>query len=88
MIYRRILVVFLVSLLTFPTLSGSAQTPTASTIPAEDELAGLQASVWRSYVPAGTFEGTGTINLDEATPASPVAEMTQPPMDRGGGAGV
>ena len=78
MIHRRILVVFLVSLLALSTLSGSAQTPTASAIPAEDELAGLQAAVWRSYVPAGTFEGTGIISLYESTPVSPVAEITQP----------
>lgn len=78
MIHRRILVMFLVALLGVSTLPGSAQTPTASTIPAEDELAGLQTTVWRSYVHSGTFEGTGSISLDEATPASPVAETTQP----------
>ena len=78
MTHRRILVVFLVSLLGVSTLPSSAQTPTASAIPAEDELAGLQATVWRSYVHAGTFEGTGSISLDEATPASPVAETPQP----------
>jgi hypothetical protein len=76
-IQRRVLVVFLVVLLASPTLSGSAQTPAASDVPAEDELAGLQASVWRSYAPAGAFVGRGTINLDEATPVSSVAGMTQ-----------
>ena len=75
MIYRRIRVMFLVALLGGSTLSGNAQTPTTSTIPAEDELVGLQASVWRVYMPTGTFTGTGIITLDEATPASPVAEM-------------
>jgi len=77
MIQRCILVVCLVVLLTFPPLLGSAQTPVASIIPAEDELAGLQASVWRTYMPAGTFVGEGVVTLDDATPVSSVAGMTQ-----------
>ena len=76
MIQRRILLLLLTALLATPAVSGDAQTPAASGIPAEDELAGIQAAVLRQYVPTGTFVGRATISLDDATPVSSVAGKT------------
>ncbi|HYH12615.1 MAG TPA: hypothetical protein VD789_09705 [Thermomicrobiales bacterium] len=77
MIQRRILAVILIVLLALPVLQGSAQTPEASAMPAENELPGLLASVWRSYAPEGTFQESDVIELDEATPLTTVAGTTQ-----------
>jgi hypothetical protein len=70
MLYRRLVVSVLGILLALPILSTSAQTPAANSIPDEEDLIGLQAAVWRTYMPAGTFTGQGRIDLDEATPVT------------------
>ncbi len=76
MIDRRRFVSILGAVLALPVVSARAQTP--ATIPNEADLAGLQNAVWRSYMPAGTFVGHGTIDLDETSPASPTSEEIHP----------
>lgn len=73
MIRRRVFVVVLVALLALPVMPGSAQTPSASAMPAEDELPGLQEAVWRSYAPEGTLQESGVMDVDQATPVTSVA---------------
>lgn len=52
---HRIVALLLTVVLAIPVLSSNAQTPVADSIPSEEELEGLQATVWREYAPAGTF---------------------------------
>lgn len=76
MIDRRIVAFLIGILLAVPTLSTSAQTPAA--IPDDADLVGLQAAVWRTYLPAGAFTGQGTIDLDETSPASSTPDEVRP----------
>ncbi len=71
---HRIVALLLTVVLAIPVLSSNAQTPVADSIPSEEELEGLQATVWREYAPAGTFFGSEAY---DATPgASPIATPT------------
>lgn len=67
---RRALVTLLGVLLAIPTLAATAQTPAADAIPAEEDLAGLQGTVWRAWGRADAFVGEGTLPVDGATPAA------------------
>lgn len=77
MTHRRIFVLLMTALLTLPALSGKAQTPTARGIPAEDELAGLQSAVMRTFAPAVT-----SVTID-ATPPSSDPDMSKLPFVSG-----
>lgn len=76
MIQRRIAVLLLTMLLAIPVVAVNAQTPDARGMPEENELTGLQATVWRTYAPADAFVGEGEIAVDDATPNVSAADAT------------
>ena len=75
---RRVFGLFLVVLLAVMQFGvvGATQSPAASDIPADSQLAGIQQSVWRDYGPAGSTAGTGSPDIIDATPMASVAGQT------------
>jgi hypothetical protein len=77
MTQRRVFGLFLVTLLAcVPFITATATASAAQTPVADDQLAGLQAGVWRGYAPAGTIIGGGPAFFDDPTPMASVAGKT------------
>jgi hypothetical protein len=67
MIQRRIIFLLLSAFLAISALPTAAQTPVASFPPDAQDLAGIQAAVYRDYVPPDMFIGSQSV-VFEATP--------------------